>query len=312
MFKAGETLGDNTVIDRLGEGNFGCVFSSHNTIEGTTVALKVCKLPLGPEDKIRFDLENRILHNLKIHEKVIAPLSGVTEYSPYVYYIMELADCNLETYLNTNYFTLDIEAKINIFKNIAEGLKHAHSKQVVHRDLWWRNVLIKENNNQANIKLNDFGRSKDFTLKLIDSGSQPCWGAIYVQPPEIMFNIWTAADMTNYIIGDMYALGILFFYILEGEPTIYLPEIMGSVKNFARNNSFVNINDKPVTERVSLYEDWLRVIKAQPFQGLRINLVDPLLNDAINLIIKKLCNPDYRQRYQNIEELQVDLNTLNI
>lgn len=313
MLNTGQVLGKNTIVKELGSGNFGHVFSSRNEDNLNLVALKVCKLPIkDEEEKLRFIQENKILHNLKKHPKIIFPLSEMCEDSPYIYYLMELADFNLNEYLNKNYIS-SVKEKIQLFSKICEGLEHAHTKNVVHRDFWWNNVLIKKENDDIEIKINDFGRAKDFTLNDISSKNNPCWGCDFVLPPEMYFSIWDekSPQIGNYILGDMYALGIILFYILIGYPSLYYVEVRGSIENFKRKYG-LDISSLNIKDRVSQYNKWLQEQPNQSFVGLNIFLDDIQLTNDINKIIQKLCNIFYDKRYKNISELKTDLIKLNI
>ena len=121
MLNPGQRLSDNTIIKKLGSGSFGAVFSTANAGHVDPVALKVCALDVQDVDKKRFAQENAILHNLKTHSQIIFPLSEILDESPYLYYLMELADCNLDEYLNANYDIVNDQTRINFFKKICDG-----------------------------------------------------------------------------------------------------------------------------------------------------------------------------------------------
>jgi serine/threonine protein kinase len=221
---------------------------------------------------------------------------------------MELADSNLEKYLIINN-DIDAKARLDIFDKICEGLEYAHSKGVVHRDLW-RNVLIKTQDSKLEIKINDFGRAKDFSLEKILYGNIPCWGNEYICPPEFYFNIWKDEKIENYIPGDFYALGILLFYIFISEPTYYYIEVGGSISGFQRRNGIADLASPDQPTRKNLYENWLKENNSQSFTSLHASLSDPNLTVEINKIISKLSHIDYRKRYENIRILRSDIKKL--
>lgn len=203
MFNKGDQLDGYIIDEPLGNGSFGCVYKASEGLGGSISAVKVCKLDVSADDLNRFERENSILHSLMPHSRIITPLSLILRHTVYTFYSMELADYNLYNYLNLQ-SGLDIREKINLFIKICEGLKHAHGKGIVHRDLWWNNILIKKDSaqNTNEPKITDFGRAKDFSVAGLTSSPQDVWGAFYICPPEKHFKIWDTATTSNYILGD--------------------------------------------------------------------------------------------------------------
>ena len=75
-------------------------------------------------------------------------------------------------------------------KQLANGLSHLHSKEIIHGDIKPQNVLLsKENYQMANAKLADFGSSRDKAL----TGKDKYEAKLYVGtkryiPPEVLKN----------------------------------------------------------------------------------------------------------------------------
>ena len=73
--------------------------------------------------------------------------------------ITDLCLCNLEKLIMEGdklpfKGSLGLQQKLNIFKEIASGIKAIHEKKLVHRDLKPENILITED---LQIKIADFG-----------------------------------------------------------------------------------------------------------------------------------------------------------
>lgn len=312
MFNQGDILGENTIVSRRGGGSFGEVFSCQNPDHSELIALKVCKPGISQEEEQRFFQENEILYKLINHSRIVSPLSQVNKENNYIYYIMELADFNLEGYWG-KYYENDTKFQIELFKKICDGLKYAHSSDIAHRDLWWNNILINGKEKNVDIKISDFGRAKDFSLNIIDSKTF-CFGHIYILPPEAYFKIWDFSDknnIKNYKLGDLYALGIIFYYILTISSTAHSLELKSRIGSYLIRNN-INLDLLDYSERKKCYNEWIQNQKNFPFSTLVVTLNDPVLSLEINTIINKLCNIDYTLRYSDVDELIKDLENLNI
>ena len=311
MLSQGQVLNEHTVLRELGNGNFGFVFEVESAQHNEPIALKVCG-SFQQEDTDRFRQENSILHHLTTHPHIIIPLSDIRDEPPYLYYVMELADFNLDAYLKQAP-TLGLEEKLALFREICVGMEHAHSNQVVHRDLWWNNILLKGDGAGAySVKLTDFGRAKDFTLGGIAYSENVKWGIKAVIPPEIFFNVWEQAELANYVRGDIYALGILLYFILASAPTNYYVELFSDIADFERQNP---LSTHPsFREREGAYEKWL-----QKNQGRKFGSLDVLVPDLpgktstsakLNALIRKASHIDYRERHLNMGELIAELDSI--
>jgi serine/threonine protein kinase len=317
MLTKGQKIADY-VIDsdsHIGSGNFSLVYRAINEANKQAVALKICKSGIAALDTERFNRENDILYKLHIHKRIIEPYSKVFAQEGFLCYAMELAFCNLESYLLTNWDKLSVDDKLELFKKICEGVSYAHKKKVVHRDLWWNNILLISRENINEPKLCDFGRAKDFDNK--DSGyylPQTVEVANVIFPPENYFLIWKKAELEKYTFADIYALGIILFFIFRNAPTLYHQAIQSNFIQFITQQGLQiqDLRSLSVDDRKKFYDKW----KNQPGlddlakSHLKLDLPSQQQEEKINSIINKLCHPDYKERYSNADLLLTDLNNI--
>ncbi len=301
--RVGDKVKGHTILLELGKGQFGQVFKVQNDTNGLELALK--RFQRG---KIgRFKLENDILHRLKPHGRIISPKSKIETSNGTFYYLMELADCNLATFIGSH--KLNDKEKFDLFTKICEGLEYAHSKDVIHRDLWWKNILIKTGSNLTP-KLADFGHAKDFTLTPLSSTPNEMWGARYIQPPENCFRIWKESSLDKYIVGDLFSLGIILLFLFSGSymlGMLFAEDIDQFLTSKGLSSS--SLGSKTISQRNSLYLEWLRIPKKNiPSTGVQV--ADFAFNQELDTIITRLCNPDYSSRYENSTELLKDVRKL--
>lgn len=182
-----------TDLDYLGEGGFGRVFKAKNK-KGQDVAIKIPKT---------FDRR--------------AERTFITEVSNWSHLdhpnIVKLYDFKILPipYIETEYCenSLQKEKKplkeaVDVIYQVAKGLQYAHGKHIIHGDVKFNNILIKD----EVYKLSDWGLSKlktDESLSL--SGATPSYAA----PEQISHDFGKADERT-----DIYQLGIVFYALITG------------------------------------------------------------------------------------------------
>ena len=131
------------------------------------------------------------------------------------YLVLELfRGGNLKSYINSNGPLNEIEASF-LFKNVLEGLKYLHDKNIMHRDIKPDNLLFRSNNLYLNhqIALADFG------LATVNDLDKPylffrCGTPGYVAP-----EIYEAEDPADHygVKCDMFSMGVTMYFALTGE-----------------------------------------------------------------------------------------------
>jgi serine/threonine protein kinase len=316
MLTRGQQI-DEYIIEsdsHIGDGYFSFVYKAKHVISNSLAALKVCKKNILQDDLQRFYVENDILYKLMPHDHIIAPLTEVKEEKTFCFFIMELATYgDLDKYLQVKYALPDIE-RLHIFKKICEGVKHAHGKNIVHRDLWWKNILMSATNTDDIPKLTDFGRAKDFDIKK-PNPYRPQTTTVheYIVPPENIFNIWNEAELIEYKSADIYALGIILRFLFGTAPIDYTTLIRSNIGGFLSEKGITidKLYASRTEERRMLYDEWAKGFDLQTLLNqLGIQLIEKEKTDKINGIILKLSHPDYTQRYENIESLLIDIESI--
>ncbi|MCE9643726.1 protein kinase [Candidatus Parcubacteria bacterium] len=302
----GDVLDKHLIEGSLGGGSYGKVYRVIHQDSGTAMALKVASSK-DPMDALRFQGENEIMHKLKPHPKVVQPFSNVVQVPPDTfYYTMELVDTNLADYMSLQgYFSPSDSFKI--FKDICEGLAHAHQASIAHRDLHYENVLLNIGSG-VYVKLTDFGKAKDFDRTWGTNSLSPCWGW-FVSPPEVFFKVWDSPSLPESIAGDMYALGILLFSLIQAKPLVELDTLRHQIKGFLGSHPSLDYLD--IQEKNKLYRDW---IHSRSFKSntLNVRLSDTNENAKINSILDRLTHIDHSIRFKNIAELQEELILLGL
>jgi len=189
-------------------------------LTGRQYACKVMHLPsptkaggAASNDSSREDIfyEINVLCGLK-HVNVTV-LKEYFEEGNQVYLVMELVKGGelLEALMDKGYYSE--EDTRNCFKQLLEGIEYLHSKNVAHRDLKLENLLLTEKGKIDNIKIADFGLSKQQ-----EAAMETICGSPQYVAPEIL----TAQQGVKYGKEvDLWSAGVILFMLLSGYPPFY-------------------------------------------------------------------------------------------
>jgi predicted Ser/Thr protein kinase len=216
------------ILDLIGQGGMGAVYSAQQTKLDRLVALKIIR-PESADDPAfaeRFNREAKTLARLNhpgivgiydfgevvLPGEVADPTPGAEPAGSRLYYfVMEYVDgVNLRQLLAEG--ALPAEQALAIVPQACEALQYAHEEGVVHRDIKPENILL---DSKGRVKIADFGLAKlaarsaeDFTL----TATHQVMGTPRYMAPEQMEGS-RAVDHR----ADIYSLGVVFYEMLTGQ-----------------------------------------------------------------------------------------------
>jgi serine/threonine protein kinase len=207
----GDRLGPYTIVRRLGEGGMGVVYEATSE-QGGRVALKVLSDWLVSEiGRQRFEREIQACAGLA-HPNVVAIYDYGESEDGTLYYAMELLDgIDLGRLVE-----LDGAQKaprvVRILHQIAGALGVAHDKGLVHRDIKPPNLLLCESNGKPDVaKLVDFG----LVMPMSPGQRLTLDGHVLGTPRYVAPEMLSARGVLG-PATDLYALGLVAFYLLTG------------------------------------------------------------------------------------------------
>jgi serine/threonine protein kinase len=259
------------ITEKLGEGGMGVVYKAEDTKLERTVAIKLLPAHLltSADDRARFNREAKAAAAL--NHPNIATVYEINEHEGKPFIVMEYVEGKtLNDALEKELFKL--KDAISIAIQAAEGLKAAHAKNIVHRDIKSGNVLL---SNDGQAKILDFGLAKTaMSTKLTKMGST--LGTVaYMSPEQI-----STQEVDHRT--DLWSLGVVMFEMLTGRFP-FSGEYDQAI--------FYNILNEP----------------PEPLTAIRSGI--PMsLEWIVNKLLAK--NPD--ERYQNANDLIIDLKAVDL
>jgi len=186
----------------LGQGGMGAVYLAYDMELRRNVALKFL-LGGAPEDVERFLREARLAAKLR-HPGIAAVYDVVRSPEPHI--AMEYIDGRTADRVKP----LPLRRALEIVRDAATAVHHAHAENVIHRDLKPSNLMVDA---QGRVFVMDFGlaRSTQASSRLSASGSLV--GTPAYMPPE---QAQGRADVDAR--ADVYALGATLYHLVTGRP----------------------------------------------------------------------------------------------
>jgi len=260
------------ILGKIGAGAMAFVYKAKQLSLNRTVAIKVLpkRFSENPEYVQRFYKEGQAAGKLN-HPNIVQAID-VGEAGGYHYFVME--------YVEGKTIADDIaegafpeKSAIEVIIQVTHALEHAHSHGLVHRDVKPKNIMI---NQQGVVKLADMGLARETTdIEAAQSEAGKAYGTPYYIAPE---QIRGKIDIDGR--ADIYGLGATFYHMVTGQV--------------------------PFTG-----DDSSEIMK----KHLREKLVPPdhlvtSLSAGVSEVIEIMMAKPRDDRYNNIEELLVDLEAL--
>jgi serine/threonine-protein kinase len=213
----GSSFGEYEQLAPLGAGGMGEVWRARDPRLEREVALKVLPSSLETDESARRRLLREARLASKLNHPNVCTIYEVGEAEGRAFIAMELVEGrSLAEELDAG--PLTPEKALSYGEQVAEALEHAHSREVVHRDLKCANVVITP---EGRAKVLDFGlagriRDDDFveaTTQSLESAelSGKIAGTLPYMAPEQLRG--QPADSRS----DLWALGIMLYEMASGQ-----------------------------------------------------------------------------------------------
>ena len=211
----------------IGSGSFGCVFAGVNVRDGREVAIK----RIMQKSPLRTRREDREVQNLL----QLSECPYVVKYHDFIretdctWIVLELMEGNLDGLLQQK---LDSNLLPKLWTDLLLGMKYLQENKILHRDLKPSNILYNCHKEKPCLKISDFGLSKNLgadhsqgSTGCSSQGGTKCWMA-----PELLVS---TGPLQHTFASDMFACGLLMYYIMANRKHAFEEGIMDSRDSFA-------------------------------------------------------------------------------
>jgi serine/threonine protein kinase len=208
-FRIERTFDNFELLETLGVGGMGSVYKARDTRLDRFVALKILRKELSADPAEARRLEQEARATAAINDPhVVQVFSSGTDHGQF-YLVMELVDFGSLDDLMAQHGRL-LEAEIlETGLQVAKGLKAAHEKGLIHRDIKPGNILF---GSEHAAKIGDFGLAVAAGQNA--ESQNEIWGTPYYVAPERLNN--EPEDFRS----DIYSLGATLYHAIAGRPPI--------------------------------------------------------------------------------------------
>lgn len=174
-----ERIGKYVVLDILGKGGMGIVYKARDPVLNRTVAIKMM-VTAGADDELRtrFYREAQSLGTLR--HKNIMTIYDLGQEGENPYMAMEfLTGIDLDKTIKSKQ-AMDLTKKIDIIRQVCDGLECAHKAGIIHRDIKPANIRVLDD---GTVKIMDFGIAR-MSSSATMTRSGLIMGTVHYMSPE--------------------------------------------------------------------------------------------------------------------------------
>jgi eukaryotic-like serine/threonine-protein kinase len=201
-----EQIGKYRILEKIGQGATSSVYKGHDAALGRHVAVKIIAMEAGGDNETlrrRFQREAQAAARLN-HPHIITVYDYGEEQNK-LYMAMEFLEGQDLKQMFAEGRLPELEDKVEVIQQIADGLAFAHANGIVHRDLKPANIQILPD---GQVKIMDFGLARLTGSDMTRTGL--VMGTPYYMSPEQVRGEHVDARC------DVFALGCVFYELLTG------------------------------------------------------------------------------------------------
>lgn len=194
------------IIKPIGSGGMAEVYLAKDTLLDREVAIKMLRTQFVNDKQLLAQFRREAKSAARLIHPSIINIYDVVDSGTEQYIVMEyVAGTTLRKYMESH--KLSLNNVLDIAIRVAEGLQHAHNRNVVHCDIKPLNILI---DNDLKPKIADFGIAKMISNQTMVYTNSIIGSVHYISPEQA-----EGGKVTN--LSDIYSLGVVMFEMLTGQ-----------------------------------------------------------------------------------------------
>jgi serine/threonine protein kinase len=206
----GRTLRNFRIVSEIGEGGMGIVYLAEHTELPKRFAIKSLSKALSQDPSFRERFYEEAQKQALLDDPNIVQVTDFFEEGGQFFLVMEYVDGEDLSKMIKARGKLPPQEALSIFQDVLRGLKFAHDKGIVHRDMKPSNVLVDKS---GRARIMDFGiaiMAGAGEKRLTAAGS--AIGSPWYMSPEQIEHPHDLDQRT-----DIYSLGIVLYEMLTGD-----------------------------------------------------------------------------------------------
>ncbi|MDO5714258.1 MAG: Stk1 family PASTA domain-containing Ser/Thr kinase [Tissierellia bacterium] len=255
------------ILEKIGSGGMGNVYKAHDRRLDRIVAIKILKTEYNADENFirKFKRESLAAASIS-HPNIVSIYDvGAEEIGQdSIYYIvMEYIEGRTLKEIIMEEGPIAPNRALNYTIQIAEALKVAHGKNIVHRDIKSQNIMVTRDNR---VKVTDFGIARvagNSTVTMTNS----VMGSVHYFSPE------QAKGAKVDHRSDIYSMGIVLYEMLTGD-----------VPYDAEN---------PISVALMHIQNPLPPPSS----------INPIITPSLDYLVDKMTKKDSKDRYSNVDEI---------
>lgn len=203
------------LLSELGRGGMGYVYRAYDPILKRDVAVKLIPpLRLARETADRFHREAQVVAQMD-HPSIV-PIHDYGRHDGALFFVMPLVEgATLRSSIDEG--RLPLGTVVQIGAQIAEALDYSQSRGIIHRDVKPENVMVTWERGDLRVRVMDFGLARD-----LDDGRLTQSDGLLMGTPAYLSPEQVAGRKVDFR-SDLYALGVVLYECLVGEPPFVGP-----------------------------------------------------------------------------------------
>ena len=235
--KRARELGSYVLLDKLGEGGMGEVWTAQHRLLARPAAIKLIRPsiaagPASPAAVQRFEREAQVIAQLRSAHTVQLFDYGIATDGAF-YYAMELLDGVDADRLVRRFGPVPPQRVIHLLRQACHSLSEAHGRGLVHRDIKPANIFVcRQGEDYDFVKVLDFGLVRSVQAAADTSSIDSRELAVHGTPAFIAPEQAMGLEVDGR--ADIYSIGCVAYWLLTGTVVFRSDSTMGLLVQHAQ------------------------------------------------------------------------------